>query len=188
MKPSRATASTTGWRLTTPYGVVLFDDELSPAPAETWWDIYGENRDLPMAQQLRNWTCSICACDWLLRATGLDPYSTREKVAGEIGYPGCVDEFSGLRDTQCLVRVLEQYGVRAEVEWVGWMRAMEIAQSTAFIADSIGAYHFMGGRGVTGDGSLWLANSAPNYMSIGESVSRLRFLDLTPWKFVYLVR
>jgi hypothetical protein len=66
-----------------------------------------------MAPQSYGWTCSICATDWLLRATGLDAYSTREKVAYEIGYPSCVDEWSGLKDTQCVVRALEAYGVES---------------------------------------------------------------------------
>ena len=141
-----------------------------------------------MAPQQRSWTCSICATDWLLRATGLNPYSTREQVAGEIGYGSCVDEWSGLKDTNCVVRVLESYGVQAEVEWVGWQRALEIARSTAFIADSLGAYHFMGGRGELEGNLLWLANSAPAYMNLGEAVSQWKFEQVAPWQFVFLRR
>lgn len=162
-----------------------FEDELSPAPEETWWDTYQANRELYMAPQQRSWTCSICSTDWLLRATGLNPYSTREGIAQEFG--PCVDEFSGLKDTNCMVRVLESYGVQALIEWVDWRRAMEIASTTAFIVNSGGMYHFMGGRGVLGNG-LWVANSAAGYKNVYDSVSRAQFDALTPWKFVYLVR
>jgi hypothetical protein len=141
-----------------------------------------------MAPQVKNWTCSICSLDWLLRATGLDPYSTREKVAYELGYPSCVDEYSGLKDTTCMVRVLEAYGVQAEIEWVDWARAVEIAASTAFIVDSTTMYHFMGGRGLTDWGGLWVANSAPGYKGVWDTVSSAQFALLAPWKFVWLVR
>lgn len=166
----------------------LFDDELSPAPAETWWDFYGEHRELPMEPQVGGWTCSICATDWLLRATGLDPHSNRIKTAFEIGYPSCVDEYSGLKDTNCLVRVLESFGVQAAAEWVDWERAMDIASSTAFIANSTRWYHFTGGRG-TRNGGIWVANSAPGYQGIADDISRAQFEQWAgSWKFVYLAR
>lgn len=165
-----------------------FDDELTPDPAETWWDYFQENRDLPMAPQVRNWTCSICATDWTLRATGLNPYSTREQVTAEIGYPNCVDEYSGLRDGACVVRVFADYGVDAVQEWVSdFDRAYQLCSETAGLVDSIGMYHFMAIRGVT-DNHLWVANSALGYRGVYETISRDQFLNLGPWKLVWLVR
>lgn len=162
-------------------------DELSPAPEETWWDHYQENRELPMPPQLYGWTCSICATDWLLRATGLDPYSSREKVAYELGYPSCVDEWSGLKDTQCIVRVLESYGVEARQEWVSWPRALELANSTAYILNSTSWYHFVGGRGTAEWGGLWIANSAQGYKNIWETIDAEQWAALPGWQMVYLV-
>jgi len=164
-----------------------FDDELSPDPPSTWWDVYNESRDLEMSPQVYGWTCSICSLDWLLRATGLDPYSSREKVAYEIGYPSCVDEWSGLKDTQCLVRVLESFGVEARQEWVSWERAMEIANSTAFILNSTSWYHFVAGRGTYGE-QLWIANSAEGYRGIFDTISAGQWAGLPGWQAVYLVR
>jgi len=140
-----------------------------------------------MAPQVYNWTCSICATDWLLRATGLDPYSSREKVAYELGYPSCVDEWSGLKDTQCIVRVLSDYGVQARQEWVSWDSALGIAASTAYILNSTSWYHFTGGRGMD-DAGLWVANSAPGYMGINEHVDQDDWNRLPGWQMVYLVR
>ncbi len=165
-----------------------FDDELSPAPSETWWQVYDENRELPMPPQLYGWTCSICASDWLLRATGLDPYSTREKVAMELG-PSCVDPYSGLKDTQCLVRLLESFGVPAAQEWVGWDRALELAASTAVIWNSTSWYHFVGGRGLVDGDLIWIANSAEGYKGIYDSINRQQFQQWEgSWQAVYLVR
>ena len=138
-----------------------------------------------MPPQVYNWTCSICACDWLLRATGLNPHSSREQVAYEIGYPSCVDAYSGLKDTLCLVDVFRHYGVEAHQEWVDWPRAYELAGSTAYILNSTSWYHFVGGRG-TINGSLWVANSAPGYQSIWDVVSASDWNRLPGWQMVWL--
>ena len=165
-----------------------FEDDLSPAPSETWWDIYQENRALEIAPQVFGWTCSICSTDWLLRATGLDPQSCREKVAYDLGYPDCVDQYSGLKNTQCIVRLLEEYGVTAKQEWVSWDSAQQLASSTAYILNSTSWYHFVGGRGVTESGDLWIANSALGYRSVYETISRSQFDSMPPWQMVYLLR
>jgi hypothetical protein len=140
-----------------------------------------------MEPQARSWTCSICACDWLIRATGLNPYSTREQVAYQIGYPSCVDEWSGLKDTQCLVRCLEAYGVSVAQEWVSWSRALELASSTACILNSTSWYHFVGVRGLTDWGGLWLANSAMGYAGIFDTLAADQWAALPGWQMVYLV-
>jgi len=140
-----------------------------------------------MQQQDFEWTCSIRSLDWLLRATNLNPYSNVITAALEIGYPGCVDQWSGLKDTQCLVRVLESYGVDAVQEWVDWPRALEIAGSTAYILNSTSWYHFVGGRGVTNWGGLWVANSASGYRGIGDTIDAGQWASLPGWQMVYLV-
>lgn len=165
-----------------------FDDELAPLPSESWWDTYQENRELPMVPQVYNWTCSICSLNWLQHATGLDPYADRIQTAYQIGYPSCVDQWSGLKDTACLVRVLESYGVEAVQEWVDFDRALDIASTTAYILNSTTMYHFMGGRGLTQWGGLWVANSAQGYRGVWESVSAEQFAALAPWQMVWLVR
>jgi hypothetical protein len=140
-----------------------------------------------MAPQERGWTCSICATDWLLRATGLDPYSTREKVAYEIGYPNCVDENSGLKDINCMIRVLSSFGVEARQEWVDWNRAVELASSTAFILNSTSWYHFVAGRGYS-PGVINIANSSEGYKGIYSTINASQWASLPPWQIVFLVR
>jgi len=140
-----------------------------------------------MERQTYGWTCSACATDWLLRATGLDPYSSREKVVGELGYPDCIDQYSGLKNTQCIVRVLESFGVEARQEWVSWDRALQLAVSTAYVLNSTTYYHFVGGRGVSGE-QLWVANSAESYRGIYSTINRAQFDSMPPWQMVWLVR
>jgi hypothetical protein len=140
-----------------------------------------------MERQVRGWTCSAAATDWLLRATGLDPYSTREKVVAELGYPGCIDEYSGLKDSRCIQRVIEQYDVRARQEWVGWERALQLARSTALILNSTSWYHFVAVRGLTEIGDLWIANSAPLYQAVGEVITRRDWDRLPGWQAIYIV-
>ena len=141
-----------------------------------------------MPPQVRSWTCSICSTDWLLRATGLDPYSTREKVAVELGYPSCVDEYSGLKDINCIVNALSDYGVEAHAEWIDWPRALELADTTAAILNSTTWYHFVGLRGRTNWGGLWIANSAMGYQGIADTINASQWNAKQPWQCVYLVR
>jgi hypothetical protein len=141
-----------------------------------------------MEPQQRSWTCSICAYDWLLRASGLDPWSDRIKAAYEIGYPSCVDEWSGLKDTYCLVNALEDHGVVAVQEWVDWPRAYELAGSTAAILNSTSWFHFVAVRGQTTWGGLWIANSAMGYGGIADTIDAAQWAGKPPWQMVYLVR
>ena len=144
---------------------------------------------MPVARQAQSWTCSICATDWVLLATGLDPNSTREKVAGEIGYPSCVNEQVGLADTQCVVRVFESYGVQAKQEWIDWARAQELCGTTTGVLNSTRWYHFVSIRGLTGDGRLWIANSAPGYDGIDEAIDQGQFEAWSgTWQAVTLAR
>jgi hypothetical protein len=43
------------------------------------------NPSLPMPRQETGWTCSVCAHDWVLRATGVAPDHTRAMGLSEIG-------------------------------------------------------------------------------------------------------
>lgn len=154
----------------------------------SWWDTFQTNRGMDMPRQSYEWTCSICSTHWTLVATGLDPYSTREKVAFQIGYPSCVNEQVGLADTNCLVHVFESYGVPTEREWVNFDRAYELASSRAGVINSTRWYHFVALRGVTGDGQIWIANSAPGYQGIYDTISRAQWDAWAgSWQMVTLV-
>jgi hypothetical protein len=141
-----------------------------------------------MQPQQAGWSCSVCATDWTLRATGLDPNSDRIKTGLNLGYPHCVNSAVGLADTQCVVDVLGSYGPEAVQEWVDWERAYELCSSTAGVLNSTRWYHFVGIRGVL-DGRLSIANSAEGYQGIYGTISRQQFDAWAgSWQAVYLRR
>ena len=142
-----------------------------------------------MGVQDFEWTCSIRSLDWMLRATGLNPYSNVVTAAFELGYPSCVDQWSGLKNTQCLVNALSAYGVEARQEWVAWDRAMELATTTAVIWNSTRWYHFVAGRGQLDGELIYIANSAPGYQGIFETINRAQWEQWAgSWQAVWLVR
>jgi hypothetical protein len=110
----------------------------------------------------------------------------RIEVAFEIGYPDCVNSYVGLANTQCIVDVFEAHEVPASQEWVNFDRAYEICASTAGVLNSTKWYHFVAIRGVS-NGQLWIANSAPGYQGIYDTISRSQWDRWAgSWQTVYL--
>lgn len=157
-------------------------------PSAAWWDYFQTHRDTSMAPQVYDWTCSIASTTWVLQATGLDPFAAREAVAYKIGYPSCVNEQVGLVSTTCVERVFEQYGVEAVQEWVDWPRLVDVASSTTGVLNGLGWYHFVGIRGITEWGGIWIANSAAGYRNVWETLDENQFNALGPFQVVRLVR
>jgi len=140
-----------------------------------------------MAPQEYNWTCSVASFTWVINATNTDPTLTREQALQIIGYPNCVNETYGLMSSDCLVEAYRQFELDAKVEWVTFDQAYSImAQCTGQI-NPTGMYHFMAIRGVDfNTDALWVANSAPGYRGVYDSLSRDQFNSLGPVKLVYL--
>ena len=157
------------------------------APASSWYDYFDQHRDLYMAPQAYDWTCSICAATWVLQATGIEPDAARESVAYEMGYPSCVNPSVGLANTQCMLDCFARYGLKAHIEWVDWARALELARTTTGCLNSTSWYHFVGVRGLYGNNTLWVANSAPGYRGIWDQIQYGTFQQWAgSWKFVWL--
>lgn len=156
-------------------------------PITPWQDYFARHRDLHMPRQLRSWTCSACSVDWVALATGLDPESTREKVVGEIGYPTCIDEEQGLKDTRCAIRVMEAWGVdTTHIFPRSFSDAYDICNATTGLLNNKVWQHFVAIRGVVGP-RLWIANSAPGYRGIYDTVDRQQWDAWGTWNIVALV-
>jgi hypothetical protein len=161
-------------------------DAPEPPWEPDWLTTFNAQRAWPMEPQARDWTCSVCSLTWLLQATGIDPQANRYDVAMSIGYQGCVNEWNGLESTDCLIRVLASYGVRARMQWVDFNEAYA-ATVTAGLLSGSGWYHWVGLRGKSGH-DLWIANSARGYRGIYDTLSRAEFeSSLGPFKLVYVV-
>ena len=139
-----------------------------------------------------DWTCSACSLDWLKRATGLvvtdDIYGSRETTVYEIGYTDNINPTYGLMDASgaALQAVLEEYGRESSQSWLDFDTVYELAQSTTGMMSGAKWYHWVGLRGVQGS-NLWVANSAPGYKGVYDTLSRDDFLRLGGFSVVWLV-
>jgi hypothetical protein len=164
----------------------------APPPAPTWWATFEANRGMPTVQQWRAWTCSACALEWLLHATGLDPHVTRNQVIyDKIGHPRQINEWDGLTNIdgpgQALRWVLESYGIQTKQAWLSFDQVYALAGQTTALMSGGEWYHWTAVRGRDG-ANLWIANSAEDYMDVWSSLSRSDFGRLGPFNVVSLVR
>lgn len=146
------------------------------------------------AQQY-NWTCSACSLDWLLRAydAGFNPsdiYDGRTQTVEAIGYPSNINPTYGLMDGSGaqLRRVFtERTAVGTAQSWLDFDTAYAIfAQGNGGMMSGGAWYHWVGVRGVSGQ-NLWIANSAPGYMGVWDTLSRSDFNRLGPFSCVAVV-
>lgn len=139
-----------------------------------------------MPPQVYSWTCSACALDWIKRATGLAPNSTREGTVDEIGYPENINPVYGLMDGSGaeLQEVLDAYEQSSSQGWLSFDQAYAIFSQTPGMMSGGAWYHWVGVRGIDGP-NLWIANSAPGYMGVWDTLSRADFNRLGPFSCVW---
>jgi len=143
-----------------------------------------------MPAQAYSWTCSVCSTTWVLQATATayqdaDIYDARYAVGTEMGYPGCVNEVYGCMSPQCVVDELGAHGLIARQVWPTFDQAYAIARTNTGTINPTGQYHYMAIRGTSGP-DLWVANSAPGYMGVGDTLSRDQFNALGPVSVIYV--
>jgi len=143
----------------------------------------------PMAPQETSWTCSVCALDWVLRATQVAADHTREKGLSEIGTPDNVNAAWGLMDGagSQLRRVYSSYGLNTVQGWLSFDEVYAAAGETTGQMSGGAWYHWVAIRGRDGD-HLLIANSAPGYKNVRDTLSRDDFNRLGPFSVVLLVR
>lgn len=90
---------------------------------------------------------------------------------------------------QCLIDAFSYYGLRSQQKWVTFDEAYAICRETTGVINPVGMYHFMAIRGIDGIdvGDIWVANSAPGYCGVYDSLSRSQFNALSPVQLIYLV-
>lgn len=144
-----------------------------------------------MQPQVYNWTCSACALQWQLHASGLNTRITREETVYAIGYPEQINSSVGLTNIngpgQALINVLEQYGVVASQAWLNYSEVYKLVQNTSAIMSGSNWYHWVATRGINGQ-DLWIANSAPGYKGIWDILDEDDFYALGPFSVVFIER
>lgn len=156
-----------------------------PPPPPSYLDHYDPNT--AQYRQSASWTCSACSLAWLERALGLNPYADEWSAVAEIGQPENINPTYGLMDGSGaqLRRVLNQYGQNSSQAWLSFDTAYAYYSQTPGMMSGGAIYHWVGVRGITGDGQLWVANSAPGYCGVYDTLSREQFNTWGPWSCVW---
>ena len=123
-----------------------------------------------------------------LAYVGEDVYTARESVIYQIGYPNNINPQYGLMDGsgKQLQRVLEGYGQESSQSWLDFNTVYDLAQGTTGMMSGANWYHWIALRGVQGS-NIWIANSAPGYMGVWDTLSRYDFDRLGGFSVVWLV-
>lgn len=140
-----------------------------------------------MAPQFYDWTCSSCSLDWVLQSTWTRS-TDREKTVYEIGYPDQINPAYGLMDGSGsqLQRVLADYGINSQSGRLGFDDVYRFAMTTTGMMSGAAWYHWVAIRGVQGS-NIWIANSAPGYRGVWDSLSREDFNRLGSFSVVWLL-
>jgi len=130
----------------------------------------------------------VASFTWVINATGVDPNLGRDQALEILGYPNCVNETYGCMSADCLIEGYKHFGLNAKQLWATFDQAYSIMASTTGQINPVGMYHYMACRGVDGyeAGDLWVANSAPGYLGVYDSLSRGQFNSLGPVQLIYL--
>ena len=147
-----------------------------------------------MPVQEAGWSCSACSLAWVLRATGLDPNASEQSAINQLGYcPSCsggcgISSAEGLCDASgpALERVYASYGQETDQGWLGFDAVYGLASQTTGQLSGARWYHWVALRGTQGP-NLWIANSAPGYKGVYDTLSREQFDALGGFSVVWLV-
>jgi len=115
--------------------------------------------------------------------------ATEETATFEIGTPQNINSTYGLMDGSGaqLQRVLEEnYGLFTIQQWATFDQAYATAGQSCGMLGGSNWYHWVGVRGQQGD-MLWIANSAPGWYDIYDTLSREQFNSLGPFSLVSLL-
>jgi hypothetical protein len=176
INPTLAPLTVADYLLTSEVGEVIGPD---------WWRNYDPNTYMP--RQTVSWTCSACSLAWVERATQINPGADEWSAVAEIGQPQNINPTYGLMDGSGaqLQRVLAEYGVPSDQSWLSFDSAYAIYSQTAGMASGGAWYHWIGVRGASG-GVLNIANSAPGYCGVYDTLTREQFNQLGPFSCVWL--
>lgn len=156
------------------------------------------NPDAPVDRQPVDWTCSIESAQWLLRSIGRNPDAsdpTNDPWLRSQLVPGIVRPDLGLLDgtgAQLAAWITREYGSEmgftAHAVPVSFDDVAAGAGVNPTIMGGGNYYHWVGVRRLNTDGTLALANPAPGYKGVGDSMSRAQFDALGPFHAVFIDR
>jgi hypothetical protein len=105
----------------------------------------------------------------------------------KIGFPQNINAQYGLMDGtgRALQDVYSSYNQPTDQAWMSFDQVYELIQTTTGQMAGSNWYHWVALRGASGP-NLWIANSAPGYMGIYNTLSREDFQRLGGFSVVWL--
>jgi hypothetical protein len=137
--------------------------------------------ELPPVLQTADWTCSACSLAWLNRALGIH-HATEEWSAVEyIGQPDNINSLYGLMDGSGarLAQCLREQGAPTISAWPTFQQVLEFMLYGPALLGGAGWYHWVVAK-FNDNGTLALANSAPGWWGIDQSMTEAAFLQTGP--------
>jgi hypothetical protein len=141
---------------------------------------------IPAERQVQSWSCSIRTATFMLKSLGgtLDAGTVQDLMVPQYVTPalGLLDgsgaglaEFLGL-----------QTGCDTGHRWVDWAWLQAHAGTMPIGIGSPSLYHWLAVRSLNADGTLALANPAPGYQGLGDTMSEAQFNQWAPWAGVWV--
>lgn len=143
------------------------------------------NPEEPQYNQEENWTCAACSLAWLNRALYIDHATDEYSAASYIGQPENINPEWGLMDAsgQRLVECLREQGAPAFHGWLDWSTTYDLATQMPLLIGGINWCHWVGVR-FADNGILLLANSAPGWQGITQTMEEMDFHAWGPFAVV----
>ena len=146
---------------------------------------YVFNPQEPQFPQTLDWTCSACSLAWLNRAMQIDVARDEYAAVDYIGQTEHINETYGLMDGSGarLVQCLREQGVAAVNGWWTWDETANLASHMGLLIGGVAWYHWVGVRRYNGY-ALEIANSAPGWMGITDTLTESDWVTLGPFAVV----
>lgn len=143
------------------------------------------NSDVPAVLQTADWTCSACSLAWLNRSVAIDVATDEWSSVAYIGQPEHINSTWGLMDASGsrLAYCLTEQGAPAFTGWLAFWETYRLAQIMPLLIGGQRWYHWSGVR-FGEDSILYLANPAPGWMGIDDSMREDQFCNLGPFAIV----
>lgn len=159
------------------------------------------NPDAPVDRQIQDWTCSIESAQWLLRSIGRNPDASDPQgdpwLHSQL-VPGIVSPSVGLLKgdgSDLAAWLTTTYG--AEMGWVAQFSPVTFDDVWAGAGENptiVGGSrfgpggHWVGVRRRQGSDALEIANPAPGFDGIGDTITRAQWNARGPWNAIWIDR
>lgn len=134
------------------------------------------------------WSCSCASATFMLHSIGIEEsYHDLENALVAAGLVSPQDGLEVGSGGPLADWLSATFGVQAHADpWIEWDWLQEHAGTCPIAIGSSSLYHWVAVRGVDGDGNLTLANPAPGYRGLGDTMTEAQFAQWAPWACVYI--